>query len=72
MTQALNAVLERDGSIRLLDTVGLVGPRRVVVIVLNEPPRSDNETLLLSQAALADDWLRPEEDAAWLHFQSAR
>ena len=28
-----------------------------------------NETALLSEAALATDWNRPEEDEAWAKFQ---
>jgi hypothetical protein len=28
------------------------------------------ETALLSEFALAKDWLKPEEDAAWAHLQS--
>ena len=31
-----------------------------------------NATALLSQAVLAEDWERPEEDVAWSHLQSAR
>ena len=31
-----------------------------------------NEEALLSEAALAEDWNRPEEDAAWAYLQSAR
>jgi hypothetical protein len=27
---------------------------------------------VLSEAALAEDWMRPEEDAAWSHLQPAR
>ena len=27
------------------------------------------EIALLSEAALAEHWLRPEEDAAWVHLQ---
>ena len=27
------------------------------------------ETALLSEAVLADDWNRPEEDATWSHLQ---
>jgi hypothetical protein len=30
------------------------------------------ETGLMSEAALARDWDRPEEDAAWSHLQSGR
>lgn len=34
-----------------------------------EEPSDANENLaLLSEAALARDWERPEEDAAWLHL----
>jgi len=28
-----------------------------------------NEEALLSEAALAEDWNRPEEDAAWAYLQ---
>jgi hypothetical protein len=30
-----------------------------------------DEVTLLSEAALAEDWNRPEEDAAWSHLQRA-
>ena len=30
------------------------------------------EAYLLSEAALAKDWLRLEEDEAWVHLQPAR
>ena len=33
---------------------------------------SIHETDLLSEAALATDWNRPEEDEAWSHLQSTR
>lgn len=31
-----------------------------------------DESALLGEAALAVDWLRPEEDAAWSHLQSEK
>jgi len=31
-----------------------------------------SETALLSEAALAEDWDRPEEEVAWSHLQSAQ
>jgi hypothetical protein len=34
-----------------------------------EPPPHPNETALLSEAALAADWNRPEEDAAWSYLR---
>lgn len=30
------------------------------------------ETALMSEPALAEDWLRPEEEEAWSHLQSDR
>ena len=30
-----------------------------------------HETALLSEPSLAEDWQRPEEDAAWEHLQQA-
>lgn len=40
-------------------------------IVASEPEHKVkiSETMLLSQKALAKDWLRPEEDEAWKHLQ---
>jgi hypothetical protein len=39
---------------------------RVSLILLT--PAGD-ETALLAEAALAEDWLKPEEDAAWAYSQ---
>ncbi|MEX2118462.1 MAG: hypothetical protein WD847_02535 [Pirellulales bacterium] len=45
-------------------------PRRALVTILEEaPPELPHETALLSEAALAEDWSRPEEDAAWSYLQ---
>ncbi len=35
---------------------------------LEEPEELANETALLSEAAFAEDWDRPEEDAAWAYL----
>lgn len=42
--------------------------KRTVEATTDEPVVS--ETALLSEAALAEDWDRPEEDAVWSHLQS--
>ncbi len=39
------------------------------VTVLEEPAAVPGEAALLAEAALAADWSRPEEDAAWSHLQ---
>jgi hypothetical protein len=47
--------------------------RRALVTILEEEPALHlSETALLSEAALAVDWNRPDEDAAWSHLQSAQ
>lgn len=71
MIQTVEGVISADGTIRLLEAVPVVGARRVLVTILDEQPAAHpNETAQLSEAALAEDWNRPEEDAAWAHLQS--
>jgi hypothetical protein len=73
MTKTVEAVIDQGGAVRLLEYVPLAGPRRALVIILDEEPASlPNETALLSEAALAQDWNRPEEDAAWSYLQSEK
>jgi hypothetical protein len=69
--RTVEAVVDEQGTVRLLEQVELDGARRAFVTILEEPPLSAGEAALLSEAALAEDWLRPEEDAAWSHLQSA-
>jgi len=68
MLRTIEAVIEPDGQVRLLEPISVSGPRRALVTVLNEPAEL---TTLLSEPALATDWNRPEEDAAWEHLQGA-
>ena len=46
-------------------------PRRALVTILEEAP-TVHDAALLSEAALAEDWNRAEEDAAWAHLQPAQ
>jgi hypothetical protein len=73
MIQTVEAVIDEQGKVQLLETVQLGVSRRALVTILDEDPTSfTDETALLSEAALAEDWHRPEEDAAWAHLQSAK
>ena len=72
MIQTVEAVIDAGGRVRLLGAVELDGPRRALVTVLDESATVPGENSLLSEAALAVDWNRPEEDAAWAHLQSAK
>ena len=72
MIQTVEAVIDAGGRVRLLGDVHISGPRRALVTVLDEPAAVPGEAALLAEAALAVDWNRPEEDAAWSHLQSAK
>ena len=72
MIQTVEAVIDPQGNVRLLEPVRLPVPRRVLVTILDDEPAVANETTLLSEAALAIDWNRSEEDAAWFHLQPGR
>ena len=75
MHKTVEAIIDPNGHIRLLESVKLSHPRRALVTILEEVSEDEaqlNETTLLSEAALAEDWNRPEEDEAWQHLQSER
>ena len=66
MIQSIEAMIDEKGMLRFLEPIILPKSRRVIVTILDEEPSEDSFNLaLLSEAALAKDWLRPEEDEAW-------
>ena len=67
----VEAIIDEKGNVKILQPVLLQGARRALVIVLDEPALKVAETALLSEAALAEDWMRPEEDEAWSYLQRA-
>ncbi len=70
MIRTVEAIIDEQGVVRLLEDVDLPGTRRALVTILEEDPAArDNETALLSESALAEGWDRPEEDEAWSHLQ---
>ena len=70
MFQTIEAVIDEQGNIRLLEPIQLPAARRALVTILEDEPLINiPETALLSEPALAEDWNRPEEDAAWSHLQ---
>jgi len=70
MIRTVEATVDERGVVRLLEDVFLTTTHRAFVTILEEPAFT-YETALLSEAALAEDWNRPEEDAAWSHLQQA-
>lgn len=73
MIQTLEAIIEPDGKVLLLEPVSLTESHRALVMILeDEPAQSVSTTALLSEQSLAEDWNRPEEDEAWSHLQQAQ
>ena len=66
MIRTIEAVVDENGRVRLLEDVKLPSARRVFVTILEDRPRPT-----VSETALAEGWERPEEDRAWTYLQSA-
>ena len=69
MIRTIEALIDENGSVSLLEEVHLPNARRALVTILEQPATDQTETALLSEAALATDWNRSEEDEAWSHLQ---
>ena len=73
MSRTIEALIDKDGQVRLLEAVSLSSTRRALVTILDDEEDYDShDVTLMSEAALAVDWDRPEEDEAWSHIQQAR
>lgn len=70
MIRTVEAVIDEEGNVHLREPVHLPAARRALVMILEEHPVAEvPESALLSEAALAEDWNRQEEDNAWSHLQ---
>ena len=70
MIKTVEAVVDENGNIRLLEPLRPGSARRAFVTILDERPATPaSATAVLSEAALGEDWNRPEEDDAWSHLQ---
>jgi hypothetical protein len=70
MHRTVEATIDAAGVVTLSETVELTAARRALVTILEEPAVDD--VTRASERALAQDWLKPEEDEAWSHLQSGR
>ena len=69
LPRTIEASIDEAGNVRLLSPVAVGKTRRALVTVLDEEPLAEDcDLATLSEAALARDWDRPEEDAAWFHL----
>lgn len=69
MPQTLEVEIDENGQVHPIgDAVKL--PTSPALLTFLAP--SANETALLSEAVLAQDWLKPEEEEAWAYLQPDR
>ena len=68
MLKTVEATIDEQGNVKLVKPIQLPKPARAFVTIFNEELNVP-DTALLSEAALAEHWLRPEEDAAWADLQ---
>ena len=71
MKDFIEAIVDEHGAVRLLEPLHLDRRHRALVTILADEPSEAHETAILSEPALAQDWNRTEEDAAWSHLQQA-
>lgn len=69
MLQTIEGVTDWNGRLQFPAAVKFPKHRRVIVTILDETLPDDLvDGALLSEAVLARDWDRPEEDEAWSHL----
>jgi hypothetical protein len=77
MLKTVEAVLEDDGRLRLLEAIDPPKGARIFALIVEADDLGEKEDTQdvprfsigsLSESVLARDWLRPEEDEAWKHL----
>jgi hypothetical protein len=69
--RTVEAIIQPSGEVRLIEPVHVRSARRALVTIMEEEPQV-HDAALMSEATLAEDWNRPEEDAAWAHLQPVK
>ncbi len=67
--RTVHAQVDPQGNLRPDEPLKLPPGARVVLTIVAEAEAG--EAALLSEGALAVDWERPEEEAAWSHLRPA-
>lgn len=71
MLQTIEVEIDTSGPIHPVEPFEHLPTGRAILMFLT-PVEEVTETALLAEPALAEDWLKPEEDVAWAHLQPDR
>lgn len=69
MLQTIEVDIDESGRIHPLEPMPTLPIGRALLTLLKPPL---DEALQWAEPALAEDWMKPEEDAAWAHLQPVR
>jgi hypothetical protein len=69
MVRSIKVEIDGVGRVHSLEPAGSI-PEGRAILTWQTP--AEQSSLYLAESSLAEDWLRPEEDAAWAHLQPDR
>ena len=69
MLQTIEVTIDKRGVVCPVEHLARIPTGRALLTLL---PSAADEAALLAETALAEDWLRPEEDDAWAHLQPGK
>jgi hypothetical protein len=69
MLQTIEVEIDANGQVHPMEPLIRLLPGRALLTLLDGQA---NESTLLAEDALAEDWLKPEEDEAWAHLQPGK
>ena len=70
MLTTIEVTIDKTGHLHCVDPMQTIKPGRALLTWLE--PDTTYEPALMAEAALVQDWLNPEEDAAWAHLQPGK
>ncbi len=70
MLTTIEVTIDKAGHLHCVEPMQTIKPGRALLTWLE--PDTTHEPALMAEAALAQDWLNPEEDAAWSHLQPGK
>ena len=71
MLQTIEVEIDAGGQVHPVEPLEHLPPGRALLTLLT-PAEDRTETAWLAEPALAEDWLKPEEEAACAHLQPDR